>query len=168
MAPDADDMTVVVVTLRAARPDDASDIAAVWQAAWHDGHRGRVPEALIQARDTAYFAERTRDLLDRVTVAIDGDQLLGVLIVKGDELQQLMVSAAARGRGVGALLLTEAERQVAGAGHDEIWLAVVPGNATARRFYEAHGWVDHGEETYDAVTLSGGTVGFPSAGTSRA
>ena len=61
-------------------------------------------------------------------MAVDGDELLGVLIVKADELQQIMISAAARGRGVGGLLLADAERQVAAAGHDEIWLAVVPGN----------------------------------------
>jgi putative acetyltransferase len=46
-------------------------------------------------------------------------------------------------------------------GYGEIWLAVVPGNATARRFYEAHGWGDRGEETYDAVSLAGGTVPVP-------
>jgi GNAT superfamily N-acetyltransferase len=84
-----------------------------------------------------------------------------VLVVEGDELVQLMVSAAARGRGVGGLLLAEAERQVAAAGHDEVWLAVVPGNTTARRFYEGHGWVDRGEESYDALALGGGTVPVP-------
>jgi GNAT superfamily N-acetyltransferase len=153
-------MTLVVVIIRAARPEDAPSVAAVWQAAWHDGHRGHVPAALVEARDAAYFAQRARELLARVTVAEDGE-LLGVLIVQGDELQQLMVTSAARGRGVGARLLAEAERQVAAAGHAEIWLAVVPGNATARRFYEARGWMDRGAETYDAVTLSGATVAVP-------
>ncbi len=109
-----------------------------------------MPDALIEARDAAYFAQRALDLVEHVTVAEDDElhgALLGVLIVKEDELQQLMVTAAARGRGVGGLLLAEAERQVAAAGHDEIWLAVVPGNATARRFYESHGWADRGEES---------------------
>jgi ribosomal protein S18 acetylase RimI-like enzyme len=154
-------MTLVVVTLRPAKPDDTADVAEVWQAAWHDGHRGHVPDALIQARDPAYFQARARELVDHITVAADDDELLGVLIVKADELQQIMISAAARGRGVGGLLLAEAERQVAADGHDEIWLAVVPGNTSARRFYESHGWVDRGEETYDAVTLGGGTVAVP-------
>jgi GNAT superfamily N-acetyltransferase len=152
---------LVVVILRPASPHEVPVVAEVWQAAWHDGHRGLVPDALIAARDPAYFAERAAELLDHVTVAVDGDLVLGVLIVKGDELQQLMVSSAARGRGVGGVLLTEAERQVAAAGHDEIWLAVVPGNATARRFYESRGWVDRGEETYDAVTLTGAPVAVP-------
>lgn len=153
-------MTLVVVTLRPARPDEVPTVASVWHDAWHDGHRGHVPDALVAARRPAYFEGRSAALLDHLTVA-DADELLGVLIVKDDELQQLMVTAAARGRGVGGLLLAEAERQVAAAGHDEIWLAVVPGNTTARRFYASHGWVDRGEEVYDAVTLSGATVPVP-------
>jgi ribosomal protein S18 acetylase RimI-like enzyme len=154
-------MTLVVVTIRPAQPDDAPEVAAVWQAAWHDGHRGHVPDALVEARDGAYFAQRSRDLLDHVTVAVDGERVLGVLITSGDELQQLMVSDAARGRGVGGLLLAEAERLVGADGFSRIWLAVVPGNTTARRFYESHGWVDRGEEVYDAVTLQATTVAMP-------
>jgi len=57
--------------------------------------------------------------------------------------------------------LAAAEEQVRAAGHGEIWLAVVPGNTTARRFYAAHGWVDRGAETYDALTLAGATVPVP-------
>jgi GNAT superfamily N-acetyltransferase len=150
-----------VVTLRPAQPGDDQLVAEVWQAAWHDGHRGHVPDALLEAREPAYFQRRGAELRDHITVAAEDDELLGVVIVKDDELQQLMVTAAARGRGVGGLLLAEAERQVARAGHDEIWLAVVPGNTTARRFYESHGWVDRGEESYDAVTLAGATVPVP-------
>jgi GNAT superfamily N-acetyltransferase len=150
-----------VVSLRVAAPDDVVRVADVWQAAWHDGHRGRVPDALVEARDSEYFRARAGELVDHVSLAVDGDELLGVLIVKDDELMQIMVSAAARGRGVGGLLLAEAERRVATAGHEEIWLAVVPGNASARHFYESHGWVDRGQETYDAVTLAGATVPVP-------
>ncbi|MDX6374986.1 MAG: hypothetical protein QOD98_3974 [Nocardioidaceae bacterium] len=150
-----------MVTLRPAQPEDTAYVARVWEAAWHDGHRGHVPDALLEARDPAYFQRRSGELRDHITVAVDGDELLGVLIVKADELQQLMVGASARGRGVGGLLLSEAERQVARDGHDEIWLAVVPGNTSARHFYESHGWVDRGEESYDAVSLAGGTVPVP-------
>ena len=151
-------MTLVVVTLRPAQPEDTAAVAEVWQAAGTTATAGHVPDALIEARDPAYFEARSRELVDHVTVAVDGDELLGVLLVTADELQQIMISAAARGRGVGGLLLAEAERLVAAAGHDEIWLAVVPGNTSARRFYERRGWVDRGEETYDAVSLGGGTV----------
>ncbi len=153
-------MTLVVVLLRPARSADVPALARVWQAAWHDGHRGHVPQALVEERDAAYFDARSHELLEHITVAEHGE-LLGVLIVVADELQQLMVSAAARGRGVGGLLLAEAERRVAEAGYDEIWLAVVPGNRTARRFYAGHGWTDRGEETYDARTTGAATVPVP-------
>ena len=154
-------MTVVVVTLRPASRDELETVADVWRAAWHDGHRGHVPDALVGARDRAYFEARSAALLDHVTVAVERGELLGVVIVAADELQQLMVTAGARGRGVGGTLLAAAEEQVRAAGHGEIWLAVVPGNTTARRFYAAHGWVDRGAETYDALTLAGATVPVP-------
>lgn len=150
-----------MVTFRPAQPGDVEAVARVWHDAWHDGHDGRVPEELQPDRDPAYFRQRSADLLAHVTVAEGDGELLGVLIVLDDELQQLMVSAAARGRGVGRLLIAEAERQVAAAGYAEIWLAVVPGNETARRFYAACGWSDAGAETYDAKTLAGPTVSTP-------
>ena len=90
-------MTLVVVTLRPASAADADTVAEVWRGAWHDGHRGHVPEALIEARDPAYFRQRSRELVEHVTVAEDDGRLLGVVIVRDDELQQLMVTAAARG-----------------------------------------------------------------------
>jgi ribosomal protein S18 acetylase RimI-like enzyme len=57
--------------------------------------------------------------------------------------------------GVAALLLAEAERQVAAAGFAGAWLAVVPGNARARRFYERQGWHDAGGFDYEAATATG-------------
>ena len=147
------------VTVRPATADDSAQVAAVWSAAWHDGHRGHVPQELVEGRGAPYFVARTDELLAQTVVAVDGaGGVLGVLILRGDEVNQLMVSETARGRGVGALLLDEAERRAAAAGHDEAWLAVVPGNVAARGFYEARGWTDRGRETYHSVTLGGGTV----------
>ncbi len=54
----------------------------------------------------------------------------------------------------------EAERHVAAAGHEEAWLAVVAGNARARRFYEKHGWRDEGDLPYE-VTAGGETFVSP-------
>ncbi len=52
--------------------------------------------------------------------------------------------------GVAALLLAEAERQVAASGHTTAYLVVAPGNARARRFYERQGWADDGPVDYAA------------------
>jgi len=51
--------------------------------------------------------------------------------------------------------LTEAERLVAANGRDRAWLAVAPGNARARRFYERRGWIDEGLFDYPAATADG-------------
>ena len=72
----------------------------------------------------------------------EAGELLGFVMVVGDEVEQVFVGPAGRGAGVAAVLLAEAERQVAAGGHDEAWLAVVAGNARARRFYEKCGWID--------------------------
>ncbi len=72
-------------------------------------------------------------------------------MVVGDEVEQVFVGPAGRGTGLAAVLLAEAERQVAAGGHEEAWLAVVAGNARARRFYEKYGWVDEGDLPYEVV-----------------
>jgi len=41
-------------------------------------------------------------------------------------------------------MLADAEQEVAANGHASAWLAVVAGNARARRFYERQGWTDEG------------------------
>ncbi|HYF47471.1 MAG TPA: GNAT family N-acetyltransferase, partial [Acidimicrobiales bacterium] len=57
-----------------------------------------------------------------------------------DQVEQLYVAPAARGTDVAPALLDHAESVVART-HERAWLAVVAGNARARRFYERRGWV---------------------------
>jgi putative acetyltransferase len=54
---------------------------------------------------------------------------------------------------VAGVLLTEAERQVAAAGHDVAWLAVVAGNDRAQAFYRRQGWADEGDLPYPVTAL---------------
>ncbi len=91
------------------------------------------------------------------TVAVsDVGSLLGFVMVVGDEVEQVFVGRDTRGSGLAAELLEEAERQVAAGGHATAWLAVVVGNARARRFYEKQGWSDGGDLPYE-VTAGGRT-----------
>ena len=46
----------------------------------------------------------------------------------------------------GPLCCEPLEAEIAGRGHDEAVLWVVPGNTRARRFYERHGWTSDGVE----------------------
>ena len=58
-----------------------------------------------------------------------------------------------RGTTVASLLLTEAERQIAAAGHDVAFLVVVRGNDRAQAFYAKQGWVDEGDHDYPVTAL---------------
>lgn len=134
----------------------------MWEAAWLDGHRGRVPDELMAARDSRHFASFAADRLDTTLVADNGgSDLLGLVIVgtSDGEVIQLAVDRSARGMGVGSALLEAAERLIAQT-HREAWLAVVPANATARRLYERSGWRDAGPVVHQAPTRRG-TVAVP-------
>lgn len=57
-------------------------------------------------------------------------------------IEELVVSAAARGQGVGSALLAAAETLFLGAGCAEISVSVLPDNPRAIQFYRAHGLAD--------------------------
>lgn len=57
-------------------------------------------------------------------------------------IEELVVQAAKRGRGVGSALLSELFRDLARRGVVEVSVTTMPDNQRARRFYQAHGLVD--------------------------
>lgn len=141
-----------MTSIRPAAAADMSAVADLWHEGWHSGHAGHVPDGLTAARTWAAFRERTPPRVGDTTVAVaDTGDLLGFVMVVGDEVEQFFVAPAARGTGLAPVLLAEAERLVAERGHASAWLAVVAGNARARRFYEKHGWVDEGDLPYEVV-----------------
>ena len=141
--------------LRPATTDDAPDVARIWYAGWQDAHLGHVPDELVEVRTGASFDERALERVgDTVVADVDG-RVAGFVMVVGDEVDQVYVDASRRGTGLAAPLLAEAERRVLAAGHPVAWLAVVPGNARARRFYERRGWRDEGAFTHQAPVGSG-------------
>ena len=141
--------------IRPATAEDMTAVAELWHEGWHDGHAGHVPEGLTAARTLQAFHERTPPRVAETTVAVsDEGELLGFIMVVGDEAEQVFVGRTARGTGLASELLAEAERQIAAAGHDVAWLAVVTGNARARAFYEREGWRDAGDLPYE-VTAGG-------------
>jgi GNAT superfamily N-acetyltransferase len=144
-----------VIELRPATPDDAPLIARIWYDGWRDGHLGHVADELVAVRTRESFDQRSADRVgDTVVTTVDG-AVAGFIMVVGDEVEQVYVAAEHRGTGLAAGLLHEAERLVAANGHDRAWLAVAPGNARARRFYERSGWTDEGLFDYPAATADG-------------
>lgn len=130
-------------------------VAAIWYHGWRDAHLGNVPDELLAVRTKESFWERAAKRVADTTVADVDGAVAGFIMVVGDEVEQVYVSSAHRGTGTAAALLTEAERQVKAAGHDHAWLAVAPGNARARRFYERQGWLDEGLFDYQAGSETG-------------
>lgn len=142
--------------LRPATAADMATVADIWHTAWHLAHPGHVPDGLTAARTLAAFHERTPARVDDTTVAEVDGTVVGFTMIASDEVEQVFVDPAHHGAGVAAPLLAEAERRVAAAGHAQAWLAVVVGNARARRFYERQGWLDEGDLSYDVQ--AGGTT----------
>lgn len=144
-----------LVTLRPANLDDAEAVATIWYQGWHDGHLGNVPDDLRAVRTRESFGLRASQRVDDTVVAIVDDAVAGFVMVVADEVEQVYVSTHHRGSGVAAVLLAEAERLVGVNGHQRAWLAVVPGNARARRFYQRSGWTDEGPFDYLAASDRG-------------
>jgi GNAT superfamily N-acetyltransferase len=147
--------------IRPATPADAAAVAEIWREGWHDAHVGHVPDELVAVRTDESFRTRAADRVGDTTVAVVDGEVAGFVMVVGDEVEQVYVSSAHRGRGVADTLLGEAERRVRESGHGTAWLAVVAGNARARSFYERMGWRDDGGFGYGAAVEDGSTVVVP-------
>jgi len=144
-------------TVRRATHDDVDDVANIWRIGWADGHSGNVPPKLVDHRqDIDQYISRSRDRIDTMWVAASEEgRVLGFVVVKEDELEQVYVDRSARGSGVAAALLRQGEDEVRRAGYMRAWLAVVAGNARARAFYARQGWRDAGPFIYHAETAEG-------------
>ena len=143
------------VSVRPAVASDAPEVARIWHSGWRDGHLGHVPDELAAIRTEESFHRRAAERTHETTVAVVGDEIAGFVMVVGEEVEQVYVAAAHRGSGAAGVLLAEAERLVRIGGYDKAWLAVVAGNARARRFYERSGWADEGPFEYDASEFDG-------------
>jgi GNAT superfamily N-acetyltransferase len=128
------------MNVRSADETEVDALAKLWYEAWQDAHAKIVPEELTRARTLESFRQRLKADLPNVRVVGPIGAPVGFCTVKGDELYQLFVSAAARGSGVAVALIDDAETRLARRGVDIAWLACAIGNDRAARFYEKRGW----------------------------
>jgi GNAT superfamily N-acetyltransferase len=142
--------------LRPATAVDAEAVAELFHRGWHDAHPGRVPDGLTERRTIEAFRDRVTQRIaetDETTVAEVDGTVAGFIMVSDDEAEQVYVDRPYRGTKVAALLLTEAERQIAARGHDVAFLVVVRGNDRAQAFYARQGWTDEGDVDYPVTAL---------------
>src|SRR5262245_9310555 len=141
--------------VRSASATELDQLATIWFDAWRDAHASIVPPELTRVRTVDSFRDRLAAALKLIRVAGPSGAPVGFSIVKGDELYQLFVAAPARGTGVAAALIADAEARLSANGVKTAWLACAIGNDRAARFYEKCGWRRVGTMMNDAETSSG-------------
>lgn len=128
------------MTARPAEPADFDELVRIWHDGWHDAHARVVPAEMTRARTPANFRQRVADAYDTMWILGDVGAPLGFYILRADELYQFYVAEQARGRGLAATMIRDAEQRLAATGVDTAWLACAIGNDRAARFYEKQGW----------------------------
>jgi ribosomal protein S18 acetylase RimI-like enzyme len=143
------------MSVRAAQAAEIDHLAKVWYDGWQDAHARILPAELTRIRTVESFRDRLQAALPDVRVVGPFPTPVGFCIVKGDELYQLYLSAEARGSGVAAALMADAEARFAEEGVDIAWLACAIGNDRAARFYEKCGWRRAGTVIYEPEAANG-------------
>jgi GNAT superfamily N-acetyltransferase len=146
------------MVIRLAIAADLDSLSQLWFDGWRDAHLAIVPAELAQHRTLPSFRARLTAALGDVLVAELAGEPAGFVMLRGDELYQFYVSRHARGTGLAAALMAEAERELIRRGVGVTWLSCAIGNDRAARFYEKCGWTRTGTIT-DQSVIEGGT--FP-------
>jgi GNAT superfamily N-acetyltransferase len=141
--------------VRAAEAHEIDQLAQVWFDGWRDAHEAIVPAELTRLRTLESFKQRLAAALPDIRVVGPEGAPVGFSIVRGAELYQLFVAASARGTGVAAALMADAEATLSNRGIETAWLACAIGNDRAARFYEKSGWHLVGTMMNDAETSIG-------------
>jgi ribosomal protein S18 acetylase RimI-like enzyme len=142
-----------MIEYRLARPEDAASLASLHARSWRENYRGAFLDAYLNGdlaeERLSVWSERLDDPPGDqfVELAADGTDLVGFVCAYGAHdpewgsfIDNLHVSRACKGGGIGSSLM----RHV-GAWLDSlyaelgVYLWVLEGNSTARRFYERLG-----------------------------
>ena len=141
-----------------AKVSEVDQLAKIWFDGWQDAHARLVPAELTRLRRLESFQERLVAALDRVRVVEPANAPVGFCMTKRSELYQLYISSEARGSGLAAALILDAEARLSKGGVRKAWLACAIGNERAARFYEKRGWSRTGT-VIEHLEVAGGT--FP-------
>lgn len=128
------------MNVRHAETMEIGPLATIWRDGWWEAHARLLPAELARFRTLESFGERLWAAFADVRVAGPVQAPVGFYILKSNQLYQLYVSSLARGSGVAAALIGDAEDRLAESGFGTAWLACAIGNERAASFYEKCGW----------------------------
>lgn len=140
------------VTIRPARPRDATSFLEFWRAVVDEGRNVRSesvrhPLRVYRSRFRRSWTEREAHIL-----VLAGERVVGHVFIQREDhpvtrhVASLGIAVAAdhRGRGIGNALMSEAFRWARAFGVEKIVLSVYPHNAAAIALYRKFGFVDEG------------------------
>jgi GNAT superfamily N-acetyltransferase len=143
------------MNVRVATEADVDELTQIWHDGWHDAHARIVPAELVARRTLKSFRDRLCADLSAVRVLQTRGPMVGLSMMRGDELYQFYVAESFRGSGAAAILMADAEARLAERGVEIAWLACAIGNDRAARFYEKCRWMRTGTIFTDSDTASG-------------
>ena len=157
------------MTVRAATIGDATSIAEAEVVAWQATYPGLIDQVYLDRLDVARSARRWRGaFLDDISVLVAEAQgrVVGFISFgpaadsfdadRVSEVYSLFVHPSHWRAGHGRRLLRTAVAEMREAGFRSAILWVLPGNESARRFYEVQGWRADGVE--EVGSLGGQSV----------
>jgi ribosomal protein S18 acetylase RimI-like enzyme len=158
-----------VVTLRAARLEDASAVAGIHVRAWQIAYRGLLPDDYLDAlrpedRASRYAFARPEGMSNpdqpKTIVAVKDGSIVGFATTRPSpdsdvpdaaELAALYVDPPMWRSGIGRQLIAEARESLRRSGFHEATLWVLVSNDRAQRFYRADGWQPDGQRRLQEV-----------------
>jgi len=136
--------------IRDSTPDDPPAIARLHAANWRAAYRGLLPDSFLDGGLAEHMAACWAALPGpgwRLRVAGEADALLGFAsfatdTAEGPYLDNLHVSANARGSGLGRALMRDMAETLRDAGQGRVYLIVLKDNVAARAIYEKPGGIE--------------------------
>ncbi|MEM7211289.1 MAG: GNAT family N-acetyltransferase [Pseudomonadota bacterium] len=137
--------------IREGARSDLESVASIHAASWRDSYRGIMEDGFLDGPVVEDRLDAWRRRLDAppnpavLLIAEEDADVLGFVYVCPDDdsdrllLDNLHVSAASRGRGIGLALMQQMGRALRNLGHTRVRLLVLEGNDGACRFYDRLG-----------------------------
>jgi GNAT superfamily N-acetyltransferase len=126
-----------MVEIRRATALDADAAAAVFTASRRDAGAA-IPPAVHTPDEDRWFVREVLIGERETWIAVDGEQVLGVLALHGEFVDQLYLASTAQRSGLGSRFIELAKHERP----DGLQLWVFQSNLAARRFYAKHGFVE--------------------------